>query len=151
MHIRPYQERDKDSIISLSDRFSDIPFMEYRNREDMEQKQLELAKRAVASRTSDIFVVEDGDALLGYVELTTDRDYFTNDKVAYISAIAVTSAGEGKGIGKMLMDKAEKWCLDKECKQIVLDVFKANDHALHFYKHFGYEEEIVKMVKTLAR
>jgi len=40
MNIRPYQEKDKESIISLSNRFSNIQFMEYRNRANMEQKQL---------------------------------------------------------------------------------------------------------------
>lgn len=149
MYMRPFQEKDKDSIINLSDRFSDIPFMEYRNREDMEQKQLELAKSSVSSSSSDIFVAEQDDKFLGYIELTEERDYFTNVRIAYISAIAVTSAGEGKGIGKMLMSKAEKWCLDKGCKHLVLDVFKANDNAINFYKYLGYEEEIVKMVKTL--
>ena len=94
-------------------------------------------------------MVEHDSEFLGYIELTEDRDYFTNDRVAYISAIAVTSAGEDKGIGKVLMGKAEKWCLEKGCKQIVLDVFKANDNAIHFYRHLGYEEEIVKMVKTI--
>ena len=143
MHIRPYQDKDKDSIIRLSNRFSQIQFMEYRN------QQLELAKNAVSSSTSDIFVVEHNGEVRGYIELTKDRDYFTNDVVAYISAIAVTSVGEGKGIGKMLMAKAEKWCLDKGCKQLVLDVFKANENAINFYKYLGYEEEIVKMVKTL--
>ena len=37
MHIRPYQDKDKDSIIRLSNRFSQIQFMEYRNQQDMEQ------------------------------------------------------------------------------------------------------------------
>lgn len=149
MKIRPYQEKDKDHIINLSYRFNDIPLMEYRNREDMKEKQIELAINAVTSSTSDIFVVEDRDVFQGYIELTSDRDYFTNERVAYISAIAVTSAGEGKGIGKMLMVKAEEWCLAKGCKQLALDVFKANKHAISFYRHLGFEEEIVKMVKTL--
>ncbi|WP_066186563.1 GNAT family N-acetyltransferase [Gracilibacillus timonensis] len=149
MKIRPYQEKDKDQIINLSYRFTDIPLMEYRNREDLKAKQLELAMNAVTSITSDIFVVEDRDVFQGYIELTSDRDYFTNERIAYISAIAVTSGGEGKGIGKLLMAKAEEWCLDKGCKQLALDVFKANKHAISFYRHLGFEEEIVKMVKTL--
>ncbi|MBP1969783.1 ribosomal protein S18 acetylase RimI-like enzyme [Virgibacillus natechei] len=115
----------------------------------MEQKQLALSTNSVSSSESDIFVVEYDGEFLGYIELNEGRDYFTSDMVVYISAIAVTSTGEGKGKGKMLMDKAEKWCLDKGCKQLVLDVFKANDNAINFYKHLGYEEEIVKMVKIL--
>ncbi|MFD1386349.1 GNAT family N-acetyltransferase [Oceanobacillus oncorhynchi subsp. oncorhynchi] len=148
MHIRPYHEKDKESIINLSTRFNDIPLMDYRNREIMEQKQLELAENSIESSESDIFVVENDGDFLGYIELIEDKDYFTNNAVAYISAIAVTNLGEGKGVGKMLMEKAEEWCLDKQCTQVMLDVFRANDNAINFYKHLGYEEEIVKMVKT---
>lgn len=149
MNIRPYQEKDKEYIINLSTRFNEIHFMEHRDYEVMNQKQLELAKKSVSTIESDIFVAENNKEFLGYLEVTEDRDYFTHESIAYISAIAVTPLGEGKGIGKMLMEKAENWCLDKGCKQLVLDVFKANENALKFYKHLGYEEEIVKMVKTL--
>ncbi|SEN93827.1 Ribosomal protein S18 acetylase RimI [Amphibacillus marinus] len=148
MTIRPYQEKDNDKIIKLADRFSAIPFMTHRNQEDMEQKQLELAKKAISSRSSDIFVAEENDNFLGYIELTEVSDYFTTDSVAYISAIAVTHAGEGKGIGKQLMEKADQWCLAKGCKYLALDVFTANEQAINFYNHLGYQAEIVKMVKS---
>ncbi|WP_059106203.1 GNAT family N-acetyltransferase [Shouchella shacheensis] len=149
MYIRPYQEKDKERIISLSERFSDIEFMDYRNQEAIERKQIELAKDAVSVNASNLFVAEQDNEFLGYIELTEDKDYFTNERVAYISAIAVTSAGEGKGTGKLLMSKAETWCLEQSCKQLVLDVFKANAHAICFYEHLGFEEEIVKMVKIV--
>lgn len=147
MNIRKYQEKDKKHILNLSTRFNEIQFMEYRDRELMNQKQLELAKNALLTNRSDIFIAEDNKEFLGYLEIFKDTDYFTNQPIAYISAIAVTPTGEGKGIGKKLMEKAESWCLNKECTGLILDVFKANKNAVNFYQHLGFEEEIVKMVK----
>lgn len=73
-----------------------------------------------------------------------EKDYFTHKSVGYISAVAVVPTGEGKGVGKKLMEKAEEWCLDKGYTELVLDVFRSNVHAISCYKHLGYKEEIVK-------
>uniref|UniRef100_UPI0006CF836B GNAT family N-acetyltransferase n=1 Tax=Bacillus sp. JCM 19041 TaxID=1460637 RepID=UPI0006CF836B len=132
-----------------AERFSDISFMAYRDIEKMKQKQNELAQASVESDESTFFIAEQDGIFLGYIELKEETDYFTVEKTAYISAVAVASSGEGKGVGKKLMQKAEQWSKEKGLKQIVLDVFKANERAVDVYRHLGYDEEIVKMVKVI--
>lgn len=148
MLIRQMENKDKKKIISLAERFSDIVFMEYRDIEKMKRKQTELAQASVEADDSTIFVAEQDGIFLGYIELKEEIDFFTTEKTAYISAVAVASSGEGKGVGKQLMHRAEQWSREKGLKQLVLNVFKANQRAIDIYRHLGYEEEIVKMVKV---
>lgn len=151
MIIRDFQEKDSKHILNLSSRFNEAELMEYRNHEVMNKKQIELAEKSILNNKSNIFVVEHEEEFLGYLEMTKENDYFTNKPIGYISAIAVTSSSEGKGVGKLLMKKAETWCAENQCTELVLDVFKANQNAIMFYRHLGFEEEIVKMVKILKQ
>lgn len=149
MIIRNYKDDDKKHILQLSLRFSDLEFLSYRDKEAMEQKQLDIAKEALNSNTSNIFVaVEDGE-FIGYIELTEQKDYFTGEKQGYVSAIATSPNNEGKGVGKKLMQKAEEWTREKGLKVLVLEVFQNNERAIKLYEKLGYNKEIVKMTKVL--
>ncbi|MBX4383842.1 GNAT family N-acetyltransferase, partial [Mycobacterium tuberculosis] len=84
------------------------------------------------------------------IECKEAEDYFSKEKLAYISAIAVTAEGEGKGVGKQLMRFAETWAKERGIKVLVLDVFSDNQRAVQFYEHIGYSQEIVKMTKVIG-
>ncbi|MBM7630931.1 GNAT family N-acetyltransferase [Geomicrobium sediminis] len=148
MNIRPYKQADQDKIKALAERFLEFELLPYRDHKRMYEKQMELAESSVKN-ASNIYVAEQGQQFLGYIELAEQRDFFTNESVAYISAIAVTPKAQGSGAGKQLMKKAEQWCSERGHSQLVLDVFKANEGAVQFYKRLGFEEEVVKMVKSL--
>ncbi|CAG9622701.1 GNAT family N-acetyltransferase [Sutcliffiella rhizosphaerae] len=149
MLIREFKEEDNLHIIELSKRFSDINFMNYRDKNSMEKKQVELAEAAIEKNRSNIFVAEENGDFLGYIELALQEDYFTGEKQGYISSIAVMPKGEGKGIGKELMKKAEEWTSEQGLNVLVLEVFKNNQRAVGFYETLGYQQEIVKMTKEI--
>ncbi|MCS0671356.1 N-acetyltransferase [Cytobacillus firmus] len=89
---------------------------------------------------------ETGD-FLGFIEVKPHKDFLSGVEQGNIVAIAVSSKGEGKGIGKSLMEKAEEWA--QQFHQLVLNVFAKNDRAVNFYKHLNYETEVLKMVKEI--
>jgi ribosomal protein S18 acetylase RimI-like enzyme len=152
LHIRKMEETDKDFIIGMSTRFTEFDFMEWREPELMKEAQLKMARESVESNDpdSDIFVVEDEKKnLLGFLHMTKNVDYFTGEEQGYISSIAVSKEGEGKGIARKLMEKAEEWTKSKGYKQLTLNVFARNERAVNLYKKIGFENEIVKMVKEL--
>jgi ribosomal protein S18 acetylase RimI-like enzyme len=152
LHIRKMEETDKEFIIGLSTRFTEFDFMEWRDPQVMKDAQLKMAKEAVFSDDpdSDIFVVEDDRKnLLGFLHMTKNVDYFSGEEQGYISSIAVAKEGEGKGIARKLMEKAEEWTRSKGYKQLTLNVFAQNERAINLYKKFNFENEIVKMVKEL--
>lgn len=154
LNIRKMDITDEDFIIGLSTRFTDFDFMEWRDSNKMKDAQLKMAKEAIEidnrSPDTDIYVVEDEEkTLLGFLHITKHTDYFTGENQGYISSIAVSKEGEGRGIAKLLMDKAEEWTLSKGYKQITLNVFSGNERAVNFYKNLNFENEIIKMVKEL--
>ena len=57
----------------------------------------------------------------------------------YVHRLAVHPDFQKKGVGKALMDFAEKYARKKECKSIRLDTFSVNKRNLKFYESRGYE------------
>ncbi|WP_185970922.1 GNAT family N-acetyltransferase [Alkalicoccobacillus porphyridii] len=147
MNIRKFKEADRHQVLDLAKRFNHVEYMEFRDNRIMSEKQMDLAYQAVTNNTDNIYVADDSGHILGYIELTIQKDYFTERKQAYISAIAVSVQGEGKGIGKALMKQAELWASNLGLSELILDVFVANERAVKMYEHLGYHKEIVKMVK----
>jgi ribosomal protein S18 acetylase RimI-like enzyme len=66
---------------------------------------------------------------------TVDNDDF------YLQAIAVNRNARGKGVGSMLLDRAEIQAADKGCTRIVLDVSANNEHPFQIYQKRGYRIE----------
>lgn len=151
MKIRKYKESDKEKILQLSSRLNEFEFLNYRDIESMNKIQLELAMKSILDNSKNIFVAEKNEKFLGYLEMAKEKDYFTGKEVAYISSIIVATDSVGTGVGKALINKAEEWSIMNDCTELVLDVFKGNKNAIEFYEHFGFEEEIVKMVKSVIK
>ncbi|AIC95931.1 GNAT family N-acetyltransferase [Shouchella lehensis] len=149
MKIRSFEEKDRSNVMALTKRFLQFDLMKHRDRVAMEQKQEALLLESLQRDDLSLFIAEKDHHFLGFLEMRLQSDFFTNERQAYISAVATTSEAEGKGVGKRLMQKAEEWAQEHEVNTIVLDVFKANEHAVTFYETFGYQQEIVKMTKTL--
>ncbi|MDQ0207524.1 GNAT family N-acetyltransferase [Alkalicoccobacillus murimartini] len=149
MIVRKFQNEDRLSILELSKRFNNIDYLAFRDEHIMCEKQEGLAIQAITNNKENVYIAECNGAMLGYIELAIQEDYFTNRKQAYVSAIAVSEKGEGKGIGKELMKQAEEWAADQGLTEIILDVFLNNKRAVSVYEHLGYQKEIVKMVKIL--
>ena len=57
----------------------------------------------------------------------------------YIHRLAVHPDFQKKGVGKVLMDFAEKYARKKECNSIRLDTFSVNKRNLKFYESRGYQ------------
>ena len=49
--------------------------------------------------------------------------------------MAVCNEWQGKGVGKLLVVSAEKFCFDKGCRKIILHARKV---AVGFYEKLGY-------------
>ena len=62
-----------------------------------------------------------------------------NDNNLYIHRLAVHPDFQQKGIGKILMDFAEKYGREKKFISVRLDTFSVNKRNLKFYESRGYE------------
>jgi ribosomal protein S18 acetylase RimI-like enzyme len=61
-----------------------------------------------------------------------------------VLGIGIHKDHRGKGIGKLLMQKAIAQAKEKALERIELDVFTVNEAAIGLYKSFGFEIEGMK-------
>ena len=62
-----------------------------------------------------------------------------NDNNLYIHRLAVHPDFQKKGVGKILMDFAEKYAEEKKFESVRLDTFSVNKRNLKFYESRGYQ------------
>lgn len=78
------------------------------------------------------------------------KNYFTQKKLLTLKLSLCFQPQKKQGVGQLLMTKAEDWCREQHCTELVLDVFSANQKAISFYERLGFDKEIIKMVKSVT-
>ncbi len=154
IHLRPFTPFDTNFIESLIPRFSEFNLPAWRQKDEINNTNLASLKKAIETPESGstIYIAEDETGKrAGFLHLQTQTDYFNGTKVAYISDIAVDSAFEGQGVGRILLDKAEEWAREQGCSLLTLYVFSNNSRARKVYEKLGFKEEVTKYVKPLSR
>ena len=79
----------------------------------------------------------------------TPRKGFVHSKIGYIYNFGVDEAYQRRGIGAMLLEKAEDFLWEKGAETVELNVFLFNQRALAFYKKYGYQALDVNLQKIL--
>ncbi|MEO6546729.1 MAG: GNAT family N-acetyltransferase, partial [Ferruginibacter sp.] len=72
-----------------------------------------------------------------------------SEKHAHIADVIVAPEGSGKGIGALLMEKAEEWARSQGYHWLTLSVFAQNTRARELYERLGFGPDIMKYVKSL--
>ena len=107
---------------------------------------------AIASGPDRIVLVaiDDDGARVGFVHVETAVDFFTHESHGHISTLIVASGGEGRGVGRALLDAAERWCRARAYRLLTLNVFEANAAARRLYDRAGYCVDTIKYLKELS-
>jgi ribosomal protein S18 acetylase RimI-like enzyme len=101
--------------------------------------------------TERIFVAEDeSHAFLGYLWVGEGSNMMTGKKHGYIYDIFVKKEFRGKGIGKILLEKAQSYCREKGYSRILLMVSVNNANAIELYNKSGFKTEQMYMGKALS-
>ena len=61
----------------------------------------------------------------------------------------VKASHERRGVRTLLMDPAEEWARHRGLRHITSETGAANGPARAFYARYGYQEEDVRLTKTL--
>lgn len=97
-----------------------------------------------------MFIAEGADGTrLGVVNVV-HHTHFTGERQAYMGELAVVEEAEGQGIGRLLVEAAERWARENGHDLLVLDTGAANARSRGFYTGLGYQEESVRLVKLLS-
>jgi ribosomal protein S18 acetylase RimI-like enzyme len=92
------------------------------------------ADYAAALEHSQVWVLESGDAIVGAL-VTEDRaDHLL------LETIAVASGAQGKGYGRLLLERAERDAAELGLSEVRLYTNEAMTENLRFYPRHGYRE-----------
>ena len=86
-----------------------------------------------------VFVVEDGDAVIGRLSLA--RDPHPASRHVADLGLMVAAAYRRRGIGRALLDRAVAWARESGIRKLELHVFPWNEPAIALYESFGFERE----------
>ena len=89
--------------------------------------------------------------IMGFVRKYDEYDYldYKCPKAGVISELIVKKDSRTKGVGKMLMDKIEKYFKSIECEYVFVDCFVYNEKGRLFYEKMGYHSRMITNIKKL--
>ncbi len=148
-HVRPYSPADREAILALAPRFT-VGIAPWLDPAAVAAAHGWITDTlASVGPTGAVFVATGADdECLGFVSVAR-RTHFTGEERAYIGELAVATTAEAQGLGGALLTAAERWAHAQGFRAVELDTGAANDRARGFYRHLGYTEESVKLVKLL--
>jgi GNAT superfamily N-acetyltransferase len=149
--IRLATPADREFLIGIADRLADFPHPAWRTREEIAEGDrralLDALDHPAADR--DLFIAELDGRRAGCLLMWTLDDYFARIRHAHVSVIAVTREAEGHGVGKALMDRADRWARERGHSRITLSVFESNARARSLYERAGYSSEMRRYVRVV--
>jgi GNAT superfamily N-acetyltransferase len=102
-----------------------------------------------AAPRSTLLVARTASGPAGFAFLEEIVDYFTRRPHGHLGMIAVADDAEGQGVGRALMEAAERWARERGYGMLTLNVFAGNARARRLYARSGFGPETVRYVKAL--
>jgi aminoglycoside 6'-N-acetyltransferase I len=90
-----------------------------------------------------IFFAFDGDAPVGFCEISLRNDYVEGTEggtVGYIEGVFVVPEYRGQHIAKKLLVQGENWSRERGCSEFASDCVLSNAESLFFHLKVGFEE-----------
>jgi len=150
IRVRQYVPTDQEFVLGLAPRLA-IGIPSWRD----PQKMTVTAQGWIAGsieqhgKKTMVFVAENEQGeRLGFATVSHST-HFTGEGQAYIGELATTEEAEGRGAGKALAQACEQWAREQGYRILSLATGAANERALGFYRHMGYLNEDVTLIKLL--
>jgi ribosomal protein S18 acetylase RimI-like enzyme len=101
-----------------------------------------------------LWIAEHEQEIVGVIHVsireTRDIPILVPRRYAVIENLAVSAAHRRHGIGRVLMQAAERWALERGIEQVELHVYEFNEGARAFYERLGYHTESRRMSRGLS-
>lgn len=150
--MRAAEPGDDDFILGLVPRFVDFDLPKSRKRVEV----TEGIRRDLRKHLDDdmpgsfLYVAETDDGKrAGFLHLQIASDFFSGRSNCHVSDLVVARDWDGKGLGRAMLDFAERFAREHGCERLTLSVFPGNERALKLYADFGFETDILKLAKPL--
>ncbi len=128
MHYRTAMDQDQDQLLTLVKKFA--------SSFEIDAHSFETSfSRLIKDENVDLIVAESESDLKGYVLVFHHLTFFANGPVSWVEELFVEDECRKQGIGRRLMEIAEKKAKERNSRLIAL----ATRRAEAFYKAIGYE------------
>jgi ribosomal protein S18 acetylase RimI-like enzyme len=111
-----------------------------------------LVQRMQRPESTILVALEDAD-IVGVLEVVMkapqSRDGHVARRVALIDNVVVRADHRGRGLGSMLIARAESWAIEQGATAIELNVWATNTSAKRLYESLGYVTRLVRMERSL--
>ncbi len=78
-----------------------------------------------------------------------EKRHWSGDADGYVGELVTAEDMEGLGVGRALMAAAEHWAGERGLGYVTLETGAGNSRGRRFYHHLAYEEEDVRLTKSL--
>ncbi len=137
--VRPARADDEAFVVGLVPRFVEHGAADGHTPQTVIEGTARVLRQALREpREDDVVLVAEDERgeCAGFVYAVTERDFFTRERYAHVSEIAVTESGAGAGAA--LMEAVEQWARERGYRIVSLNVVDANAGAQRFYERRGY-------------
>jgi ribosomal protein S18 acetylase RimI-like enzyme len=111
-------------------------------------------QQSIANANATTFVGEQAGQLVGFITVslvTESSPLLQASQLARVGTVCVAAALRGRGIGRVLMHRAEQWALQRGASYLRLNVWAFNEAAQRFYEELGYGVHSRILGKELSR
>lgn len=99
----------------------------------------------LADESATWLVAERAGEIVGSVHVaiahSPERPFLVPRRYAHVHTLAVLVACQGSGVGRALMEQAERWAAERGVTEVELNVWEFNQGAIAFYERLGYTTE----------
>jgi len=166
MTIRLFHPKDRAAIdelvANLHAHFAQVdstaeslPFANLRGAHDYMQRMIDDSEDMDGA----IYVAEENGQVVGFIQGVIIDHQPGQDAIfdavhaprkdGWIGLLYVKPEQRGSGIGRALMDEMKRYFQSKNCDTLRLKVLSGNQHAIAFYKKYGFTAHEVEMAKKL--
>jgi GNAT superfamily N-acetyltransferase len=85
------------------------------------------------------YVAVDGTVVIGWIHLFYALR-LESQPFCEVAGLVVDEQYRGKGVGKLLLEKAEDWSMQRNCKRLVVRSNAKRNEAHQFYINQGFKE-----------
>lgn len=107
----------------------------------------------IKSSNGKMFLFEENGKIVGLIVGLISEEIFEYDfhapKRGRITELIVSKNCRAKGYGKILLNTMENFFKVQGCKNIIIEVFGYNEHAISFYERNGYHTRVIDTTKNI--
>lgn len=103
---------------------------------------LEALQKEFSEANSRLFLACEGEDVVGFVRLreSEEAEKELGSNTLELQRLYIETRAQGKSAGKLLMEKALAYAMEKKYEWLWLGVWERNFKAQRFYAHWGFEK-----------